>query len=355
MAGDKTEAPTPRKLEEAKKKGNVARSADLNGAVVMLVGLWALAASGPGIVEHIRAVMDASLLQTANSDVVAGPGLGTILKETGTHLVLALAPVTIACAVAGIVVNAATVKPQLNFSLLKPEPKKLNPVSGFKQIYGPNSLAELAKNLVKVAAVAAIVAAALLPQLTELSALVGISAGELSGRMASMITSISRQAAMAYLAIGVIDFAYQKWRHKKGLKMDKQEVKDEHKQQELPAEVRGAIKRRQFAASRARMMAEVPTADVVVTNPTHFSVALRYDGTSPAPEVVAKGQDLVALKIREIAAEHRVPVVPDPPLARSLHATVEVGQQVPEELFEAVAQLLAYVYRIAAARRMATA
>jgi flagellar biosynthesis protein FlhB len=298
-------------------------------------------------------VMEASLSQTVNSDAVAGAGLGTILKETGTHLVLALAPVTIACALAGIAVNAATVKPQLNFALLKPEPKKMNPVSGFKQIYGPNSLAELAKNLVKVGAVAAIVAAALLPQLTELSALVGISAAELSGRMSSMITSLARQAAGAYLAIGVIDFIYQKWRHKKQLKMDKQEVKDEHKQQELPAEVRGAIKRRQFAASRARMMAEVPTADVVVTNPTHFSVALRYDGGSPAPEVVAKGQDLLALKIREIAAEHRVPVVPDPPLARSLHATVEVGQQVPEELFEAVAQLLAYVYRIAAAQRMA--
>src|SRR3712207_4024817 len=133
--------------------------------------------------------------------------------------------------------------------------------------------------------------------------------------------------------------------------MDKQEVKDEAKQQELPAEVKGQIRRRQIAGARARMMAEVPTADVIVTNPTHFSVALRYDGTTPAPQVIAKGQDLLALKIREIAAEHRVPVIPDPPLARSLHATVEVGQQVPEELFEAVAQVLAYVYRIAASRR----
>jgi flagellar biosynthetic protein FlhB len=137
----------------------------------------------------------------------------------------------------------------------------------------------------------------------------------------------------------------------KSLKMDKQEVKDEAKQQELPAEVKGAMRRRQMAAARARMMADVPTADVVVTNPTHYSVALKYDGKKLAPEVVAKGQDLVALKIRELAAEHGVPVVPDPPLARSLHATVEVGQQVPEELYEAVAQLLAFVYRVAAQRR----
>src|SRR3954453_20754960 len=138
----------------------------------------------------------------------------------------------------------------------------------------------------------------------------------------------------------------------KQLKMDKQEVKDEAKQQQLPPEVRNALRRRQMAAARARMMADVPTADVVVTNPTHYSVALRYDGTAPAPQVVAKGQDLVALKIREIAAEHGVAVVPDPPLARSLHATVEVGQQIPEELFQAVAQILAYVYRVAGRRRL---
>jgi flagellar biosynthetic protein FlhB len=135
--------------------------------------------------------------------------------------------------------------------------------------------------------------------------------------------------------------------------MDKQEVKDEAKSQELPAEVKGAMRRRQLAAARARMMGAVPTADVVVTNPTHFAVALKYDGTAPAPEVVAKGQDLLALKIREIAADHRVPVVENKPLARSLHASVEVGQHVPEELYEAVAQVLAYVYRIAAARRTA--
>jgi flagellar biosynthetic protein FlhB len=355
MAGEKTEAPTPKKLDEAKRKGSVGKSVDLNGAVVLLIGLWVLVISGPGMVEHIRAVMMDSLAQTANSDSIVQGGLGTILRDTGTHLVLALAPLTLACAAAGVVVNVGQVGLRFNLTLLKPDAKKLNPAAGFKQIYGPNSLAELAKNLVKVGAVAAIVAAAVLPQLTELSALVGIGAHELSGRMADMIKDIAYKAAVAYLLIGLADFVYQRWRHKKSLKMDKQEVKEEAKSQELPSEVKGALRRRAIAASRARMMAEVPTADVVVTNPTHFSVALRYDGSSPAPEVVAKGQDLVALKIRELAADHGVPVVPDPPLARSLHATVEVGQQVPEELFEAVAQVLAYVYRIAAARRMATA
>jgi flagellar biosynthetic protein FlhB len=269
----------------------------------------------------------------------------------GTHLLLAVAPVALGCALAGVLVNVGQAGLKLNLSLLKPDAKKLNPAAGFKQIYGPNSIAELVKNLAKVAVVAAIVAAALLPQLTQMGAMVGISPQELSGALADQISSLAKRAAFAYLLIGIVDFVYQKKRLMKQLKMDKQEVKEEGKSQQLPAEVRGAIRRRQMEASRARMMAAVPTADVVVTNPTHYSVALKYDGTSLAPEVVAKGKDLVALKIRELAAEHRVPVVPDPPLARSLHATVEVGQQVPEELYEAVAQLLAFVYRVAAARR----
>jgi flagellar biosynthetic protein FlhB len=135
--------------------------------------------------------------------------------------------------------------------------------------------------------------------------------------------------------------------------MDKQEVKEEAKQHALPPEVRSALRRRQLQAARARMMAAVPQADVVVTNPTHYAVALLYDGSKPAPEVIAKGQDLVAAQIRRIAEEHDVPIVPDPPLARSLHASVEVGQQIPEELFQAVAAVLAFVYRVA--RRQVTA
>jgi flagellar biosynthetic protein FlhB len=155
---------------------------------------------------------------------------------------------------------------------------------------------------------------------------------------------------MAYLVIGAIDYAYQKHRTEKSMKMDKQEVKEEHKSTELPPEVRGAMRRRQMQAARARMMADVPQADVVVTNPTHFAVALRYDPAKSAPEVVAKGSDILAKRIKEIAREADVPVIADPPLARSLHASVEVGQQIPEEMFQAVAQLLAFVYRTARRR-----
>jgi flagellar biosynthetic protein FlhB len=352
MAGDKTEKPTPKRLEEARGKGQVAKSADLTGAVVMLAGLITLGATGHSLVDHVRAVMLTSLTQLQDPSVVSVGGIGDVLAGTGKEVLLACAPVALACMAAAILVNIAqTGRPRISLQSIKPQPSKLNPAKGFKNIYGPQALVEGAKSIVKVAVVAAIVAMALIPQIGTLGALVGIDPLELTGRLSGTIMSLAKRAAIAYLFIGFADFAWQKHRNLKSLKMDKQEVKDEAKQQELPAEVKGAIRRRQLSAARARMMAAVPTADVVVTNPTHFAVALKYDGSAPAPEVVAKGQDLVALKIRGLATDHRVPVVENPPLARSLHSSVEVGQQVPEELYEAVAQVLAYVYRVAAARR----
>jgi flagellar biosynthetic protein FlhB len=189
----------------------------------------------------------------------------------------------------------------------------------------------------------------------ELSALVGMSAADLLVTTCTEAMGIAQKAALAYLAIAFADYFWQRRRHIKGLMMDKQELRDEHKGQDLPQEVKGQLKRRAMEGARKRMMDDVPTADVVVTNPTHFSVALRYDGANLAPVVVAKGADVLAFKIREIAREADVAVVPDPPLARSLYATVEVGQMIPEELYEAVAQLLAYVYKVAGRRAAAGA
>jgi flagellar biosynthetic protein FlhB len=161
------------------------------------------------------------------------------------------------------------------------------------------------------------------------------------------------RAAMIYMLLGIIDYFYQRFRTEKSLKMDKQEIKEEAKGQDLPPEVKAALRRRQNAAARQRMMTDIPTADVVVTNPTHYAVALRYESGSSAPVVVAKGMDHLAARIREIAEESGIPLVPDPPLARALHRNVEVGQEIPEDLFEAVATVLAHVYRIAGRRAVA--
>jgi flagellar biosynthesis protein FlhB len=230
---------------------------------------------------------------------------------------------------------------------VKPEFKKLNPVSGFKQIFGPNALVEGAKSVTKVVIVGVIVAAGLIPAIPEMGALVGMGPQELGAQLAGTVFGIAKRAAFAYLLIGVADYFWQKHKLDKSLRMDKQEIREEHKGQSLPAEIRSAQRRRAMQMSRARMMDAVPEADVIVTNPTHFSVALKYGDGMLAPTVVAKGQDLTALKIREIAREHGVPILPNPPLARGLYASVEVDQAIPEEFFHAVAQVLAFVYRTA--------
>ena len=352
-AGDKTEKATPKKRSEARKKGSVAKSQDLNGAVVMMAALFALSATAPHLVETLERCLRDAFLLVSTPDVVNHRGLGPLLSEQARSAGLAAAPVIFTCVAAALMVNVAQVGGKPHLTALKPDPKRLNPLQGFKNIYGPNALFEGAKNIVKVAAVGAVTALGVLPKLDQFAALVGMPPAELMPTLAHMVMGIAQRAGMAYLLIGAIDYAYQRHRHEKSLKMDKQEVKEEAKSNELPPEVRGAIRRRQMQAARARMMADVPTADVVVTNPTHFAVALKYDAEKAAPEVVAKGSDLIAQKIREIAASSGVPVIADPPLARSLHATVEVGHLIPEELYQAVAQLLAFVYRTARRRAFA--
>jgi flagellar biosynthetic protein FlhB len=345
--GDKTEKATPKRRDEARKKGQVAKSQDLNGAVVLLTSLFALSIWGPHIWQEMGASMRGTLAMIAQPDAVTPHGIGRLFMEGGRTTLLAVAPVAIVCLISGVVSNVGQVKLKPSLHGLKPDFKRIDPLKGAKNLFGPNLLFEGAKNLSKVAIVGAITAFAVIPKLGDLAALVGMAPADLVSELANTVLGIAQRAAIAYILIGLADFGYQKWRHEKSLRMDKQEVKEEQKSFTSPPEVRSAIRRRQMAAARARMMSDVPEADVVVTNPTHYAVALVYDGLKPAPEVLAKGQDLVAAQIRRVAAENGVPVISDPPLARSLHANVEVGHQVPEELFAAVAQLLAFVYRVA--------
>jgi len=352
---DKTEKATPKRREKAREEGNVAKSADLSGATVMLGGLLALTFAGPMMVTRMAAGIRDALALGGSTDPVTLSTVSSLLMRSGADTAMALAPVVGVCALTAIVVNLAQVGLRPKKKALKPNFKRLNPQQGVKRIFGKQGLVELVKNIVKLAVVCWIVLGAFLPHMTDYAAMVGVSPLQLGGAIFSLIKDIAFRAALAYLLIGVIDYFWQRHSREKSLMMKKEEVKEEGKGQDLPAEVKGAIRRRQREVARARMMQDVPTADVVVTNPTHYSVALKYDGQSSAPVVVAKGQDLIALKIREIAAESGVPIVPDPPLARSLTTTVEVGQQIPEELFQAVAQILAYVYRVAGRRKLASA
>lgn len=349
--GEKTEKATPKRRDEARKKGQVAKSQDLNGAIVLLAALLSLSALGPAAWGRMRDAMINSLALISTPDVVDQQGFGRVLGSAMTDAAFAVLPIAMVCMAAGVVTGVLQVGWKPSTGALKPDPKRINPLKGAKNLFGVHFLFETGKTIVKFAAVGAIAGFALLGQLDELASLVGLPPGELLARGAQTSIAIAQKAGAAYLVIAVVDFAWQRYRHEKSLKMDKEEIKQEFKQQTVSPEVRSAIRRRQMQAARARMMAAVPEADVVVTNPTHFAVALRYDGTSPAPVVVAKGQDLVAARIRAIAAEHDVPVISNPPLARALHASVEIDRQIPEELFGAVAQLLAFVFRTAGRRR----
>ena len=350
----KTEKATPKRRGDARRKGNVAKSTDLNGAVVLTAGLIALAFMGPRVVAGTGTAMRTIFGQIANpGQATSAPGLHALEQIALNTILTTVAPIAGMCMFAAFVVNVAQIGFKPTFQPLKPTFGKLNPISGFRNLFGPRMPFEGAKAIAKVSAVGAVVAIALIPQLTHLGASVGTPPAALGQLISSSIMSIAIRAAIAYLAIAVIDLIWQRRRHAKSLKMTKQEVKEESRQADLPPEVKRAIRRRQIQAARARMMAAIPQADVVVTNPTHFAVALQYDGSHPAPVVVAKGQDLVAKQIRRIAEEHNIPIVPDPPLARALHKSVEIGQMIPAELYAAVAQVLAFVYKMAGRRRAA--
>jgi flagellar biosynthesis protein FlhB len=344
---DRTEKATPKKRDDARKKGQVARSMDLNGAVVLLASLMALSAFGPRLLEQLQGSMRQTLMLMSTPSVVSREGIGELLATTMGSAAKAAAPIIAVCLVIGVLVNLAQVRWKPSAQAMKPMPTRLNPLKGAKNIFGPHFVFEGAKTFAKLAVIGAIAAFAVFPKLDELAGLVGMPPAELVSTLAHTVLGIAQRAGIAYLVIAFIDYAWQRHRHEKQLKMTKQEVKDEAKQQNTPPEVRAALKRRQMEQARKRMMDAVPEADVVVTNPIHFAVALKYDGQKASPEVVAKGKDLIAAKIRRLAEAHDVPVVEDAPLARSLHAAVEVGQEIPEQFFQAVAQLLAYVYRMA--------
>jgi flagellar biosynthetic protein FlhB len=351
---DKTEKATAKRANEARRKGNVAKSTDLNGAVVLGAGLVGLMFMGPNLVNGTASAMRAIFGQISHpGDATSAAGLHGLLQIALHTMLTTVAPIAGMCVVAGVLVNVAQVRLRPTFEPLKPSFTKLNPLTGFKNVFGPRIAFEGFKAIAKVAAVGIVVAIALVPQLTHLGASIDTPPAALGSMIGSSAFGIGLRAVIAYLLIGIIDLIYQRRRHAKSLRMSKREVKDEFKQTQLPPEVKSALRRRQIQAARARMMAAIPQADVVVTNPTHFAVALSYDGSHPAPVVVAKGQDLVAKQIRRIAEESGVPIVPDPPLARSLHKSVEIGQMIPAELFAAVAQVLAFVYRMAGRRRAA--
>jgi flagellar biosynthetic protein FlhB len=344
----KTEKPTPKRRKEARSKGDVGKSADASSAISLAAALIALFISAPAAFHRLQATVSSGLARSGNPGVVANGGFGSLGMDAMRTVAYVVAPIAFAALAAGVAANVVQVGVKVTPQAMKPSFKRVNPLAGAKRLFGTQGAVNAVKAVAKIGAIGTAAFVALWPALPALGPLVGLEPANLPGRVGGMLQHVAIAAVGAFLVIGVLDWVWQRRKHEQGLKMTKSEIKQEARQSEVAPEVRGAIRRRQGELARKRMLSAVPTADVVVTNPTHYAVALRYEPSLLAPEVVAKGADLVAEAIRRVAREHGVPVIESPPLARSLYAQVDLGALIPEELFAAVAEILAFVYRQAA-------
>ncbi len=343
---EKTERATPRREQEAREKGTVARSRELNTVALLVAGSAGLLLLGSGIAETLVQVMRASfqfdharLAESSNAPAALGDALLAALTALmPLFLVLMAAALLSSIALGGI-----------NFSskALALKWERVSPLKGMKRIFSVQSIMEMLKSLAKFSLVGTIAVAWLWHEAGDFLMLSELSVeGGLAGAAHLVIWSFL-MISLGTILVAVIDVPFQLWQHSRQLRMTRQEVRDEMKESDGKPEVKQQIRRLQRELAQRRMMQEVPKADVIITNPTHFAVALRYDaGKMRAPRVVAKGADLIARHIREVGSEHRVPVFEAPPLARALFYSAELGEEIPEGLYLAVAQVLAYVMQL---------
>jgi flagellar biosynthesis protein FlhB len=341
-AGEKTEAPTPKKKREARKEGNIPKSAELTSWSALLLATFL----APLTLERCFRLLDRTFARVG--DLVAEPDVAESVGLLGQSLLgalLALAPFVAGLVVLGVSGNVVQVGWAPTWKTIKPQPKKISPKAGMKRIFSPSGVWEGGKAALKVFILAS-VSYGPLATITGQLAGGGLSLMAMLPLVGDAALTLARRIALAGLVLAGMDYAMQRRRVNKSIKMSKHEVKEEGKQSEGNPQLKGEIRHRQLTMSRNRMMAELPKADVVLVNPTHVAVALRYDPAAGAPRVVAKGAGVVATRIREAAAEHGIPLVTDVPLARTLHKLCEIGDEIPGDLYEAVARVLAFVFAL---------
>ncbi|PLR97263.1 flagellar biosynthesis protein FlhB [Bacillus sp. T33-2] len=345
FAGEKTEKATPKKRQDSRKKGQVAKSQDVNTAVVLLAVFLFLLFFGKTLFNHLSDLLRHSLQEYMHMDLTEN-SVHVVMLEILQDLALFLGPVMLVAMVAGVVANYFQVGFLFSTEAIQMKLEKINPISGFKRIFSMRAVVELLKSILKIAFVGAVTFTVLWTRIDEILTLAQKSAGATIAVLASLTVQMGLYASGALLFLSMLDYLYQKYDFEKSIRMSKQDIKDEYKNSEGDPLIKSKIKQRQREMAMRRMMQEVPKADVVITNPTHYAIALKYDELkSDAPFVVAKGVDFVAQKIKLIAKENEVITVENRPLARSLYSQAEIGDAIPEEFFKAVAEILAYVYR----------
>lgn len=351
MAGDKTEKATPKKRKEQRKEGNVVLSQDIVGATVLCSMFGILKACGQQYIDTIATGMK-MYFRSCNDNVV---GLSDInLKFHGVIVIAAqvLIPIFLISIGAAVVATMAQTKFLVAPKAAKPKLSKISPISGFKNMFSAKQIGETFKSMLKIVFIGYIIYKEVIDNLSHLVTIYRQSVGTSITWIANFLLGVGFKACAGFVVLGVIDYFYQWWNYERKLKMSKQEIKDEYKETEGNPDTKGRLKSEQRRILRARQIQAVPTADVVIRNPTHYAVALKYDkDKGNAPIVVAKGQNNIALKIVEVAEASKVHIVENVPLAQALYKTVEVGDEIPEEFYKAVAEILAHIFKLKRAGR----
>ncbi len=343
---EKTEDATPRRLQEARKEGNVAKSAEFNSVFILLFGLMTLSFLGSHIFQQLISGFNIFYRNVANMEVSYGSIHYYFRLGIKSFLGL-IAPLLGVLALVGIGVNLVQVGFLFTLKPLTPNFKKLNPLSGFKKFVSPKSFVELLKGVLKLLIVGLIAYWTIISQKERYLALIYQDVGEIALFIASIVFQVAVRTVSALVVLALLDLFYQRWQYKKDMRMTKEQVKEEHKQAEGDPLVKSQIKSLQQSRSRERMMDAVAEADVVITNPTQLAVALKYDMEEmTAPMILAKGARHLAKRIKEVAQKHDIQIVENKPLAQSLYKIGEVGKEIPYELFQAVAEIFAYVFQM---------
>ena len=350
--GEKTEEPTGKKLNDARKEGQVAKSKEIANAFGILALFIILkvyvGTIGTRFIESFHVVYGQipELVKMYNGNLSVA-SLQVLLRSMMLRLLTIIAPVLLIGLMVAVICDIVQVKWRPTTKPIKPKFSKLSPVKGFARIFSPNSLVELLKSLLKLVVIGYVVYSYLKGRVGQIFLLYDITLNQAIGLIGEIAIDLGIRIAMVYMVIAFLDFWYQKWKFRQDMKMTKQEVKDEYKNQEGDPQVKAKQKQRMREASMRRMMSQLPEADVVITNPTHYAVAIKYDPEKyDAPYVLAKGEDYLAQKIKDVAREHEIEIVENKPLARMLYANVDIGGLIPPELYQAVAEVLAFVYHL---------
>jgi flagellar biosynthetic protein FlhB len=351
MAGgaqEKTEQATPRRIQESRRKGQVARSADLTGAVMLLAMIALLYSIQDQFLLDLQRYFTNYFSNVASTQV-SEKSLLPILNNAALFSLKLLAPFFVLALLVAVAANIAQVGFLFSTEVLKPRLSILNPMSGLQKMFSSRSLAELVKSILKFTIIGGITYKLIKANLGDLMLLFNLSPAGIYHAIIAFIITVAWWGALAYLALSILDYMYQRYDYKKSMMMSKQEVKEEYKQMEGDPHIKSKLREMRRSMSMNKIISEVPQATVVITNPTHLAIALKYQqGEMSAPVVVAKGADLLAERIKEIARNSGVPLVEDKEIAQFLYQAVEIGQEIPLEIYQAVAQILAMVHRLKA-------